>query len=1025
MSKKVISTQHLDYLQRSDVPFDDFANSDCITRAIKSTQKLWHIQGVGKIDKIPKQLKEKDIKSPCQDLIVGLNGLKIPMAFYIQGSKSGVNLNWGTWERDNGQPNDSNSSNFKQEMLKTSLNAMYPNISLDPVSFNGRKFSKVGFSLGIPSINTFNPVDGSMAIDRLIRAMVDSNWAVLILAEIAEENAVSQLRGNLIEEIRRIQNAKQTNQAPLPLIEHYEELLGESLKNFTKGIAYGSWRVGVYLMGDDISYSRLASLWRGLFTGEKSLLEPIRNWNFPVAKDWAKNWVLPDNPATSGPGFFRHPLAFQTILTSEQLGAYYHLPLIETPGFSITTVPDFDTVPQVVSSEKTITLGQVMKHKRLVEQTYDIELNKLTKHVFVAGVTGAGKTNTIFHILKEATNKGVPFLIIEPAKTEYRALLKDSVLEGKLRVYTCGSELISPFRLNPFEILPGASVSVHIDLLRSVFAASFGLWNPLPQILEQCLHEIYKDRGWDIVNNKNTRLDDPADLNLTFPTLTDLAAKVEQVTKSLGYEERVTADLRAALLTRITSLRTGGKGRLFDVQQSLPMDTLLSHPTVLELEALGDDDDKAFLMGLILIRLVAFRRQQLQVENLQHILVFEEAHRLLANVGTGGKQEDANPRGKAVETFSNLLSEIRAYGQGVLIADQVPVKLAPDVIKNTNLKIAHRIVAADDRKVMGGAMAMDEKKSQSLGILSVGEAVLFNEGDDAPLLVKMKYSKVDGKPISDIQVAEIMSENNSLKDNLHLKRHECSEQCEDSLELCAIAQEICEDKAFQKSFSRMVLSIVHDTIAIDRLWSSIMTHIELRRLKNVSEFDLYSCVLSHASFWYAHKSGAQEKWTYSQTRNVSNSLKNIFTKKIGEKSSEKECIILQKLLKELRIRTFDPFPACGSICSGKQPVCLYRHDAANLIASGRFKSVWENAMEADKTSKGSVKTWSVSMDAGNELFEFLHHGVVSEEKIEQNHKAAKRVSLCYAQQKLIHDHSLAPKAALRIINELIKESNHA
>jgi len=1023
MDKKIITTQHLDYLQRSDVPFSNFANSDSITRAKNSTQKLWHIQGVGQIDKTPKQRDEKNQKSPSQDLIVGLHGLKIPMAFCIQGSKSGVKLNWGTWERDTVQSNESNSSNFKQEMLKTSLNAMYPSISLEEAPFSGLNFTKVGFSLGIPSAKTFNPVDGSMAIDRLIRAMVDSNWAVLILAEPAEENAVSQLRGNLIEEIRRIQNAKQTNQAALPLIEHYEELLGESLKNLTKGITFGSWRVGVYLMGDDISYSRLASLWRGLYTGEKSLLEPIRNWDFPAAEDWAKNWILPDSPATLGPGFFRHPLAFQTILTSEQLGAYCHLPLIETPGFSITTVPNFDTVPQKITSEEKITLGQVMKHKRLLEQTYDIALPKLTKHVFVAGVTGAGKTNTIFHILKEVTKKNIPFLIIEPAKTEYRALLKDPALAGKLKVFTCGNELISPFRLNPFEILPGASVSVHIDLLRSVFAASFGLWNPLPQILEQCIHEIYKDRGWDVVNNKNTRLDDPINLNLTFPTLTDLAAKVEQVTKSLGYEERVTADLQAALLTRITSLRTGGKGRLFDVQQSIPMETLLSNPTILELEAIGDDDDKAFFMGLILIRLVSYRRQQQQIDSLQHVLVIEEAHRLLANVSSGGKQEDANPRGKAVETFSNLLSEIRAYGQSVLIADQVPVKLAPDVIKNTNLKIAHRIVATDDRKVLGGAMAMEEKKTHSLGILSVGEAVLFNEGDDAPLLVKMSYAKVDGTPVSDTQVSKIMKKNDLSNKKAYMIRQECSDECQDSLELCALAQGICEDEAFQKSLLRLVLSVTHDVIAMDRLWPSIQAHVESKRLKDTSHKNLWSSVISHASYWYAHKRGAEEKWNYSETKNVNIALKNAFSKKVFANDSEKECLTLQKTLLELATRTFDPYPVCGSICNSGQSLCLYRKNVANLIDSGRFKSLWANAMDADRENKSRDNTLNVCMDAGNELLEFLI-GDISEKKIAVNHEAARKVSLCFAQQKLINDNTLAPRAGLRIINELLKESNH-
>ncbi|MGD2090312.1 MAG: DUF87 domain-containing protein [Candidatus Aminicenantes bacterium] len=1025
MTDKIISKDHLDYLQRSGVPLADLPADASMTRAEDQSRLLWHIRGVGQIDKTPKhpQKQEKESRTPGEELIIGLHGYKVPMAFFVHGSKTGVEVQWGTWERVRGVSDIGKISNHRQEILKTSLDAMYPDITLCPARYKRLNFPKVGFALGIPTAVPSNSIDGSTALDRLIRAMVNTNWACLVLAEPAEENAVSQLRGDLIEETRRIQSAADTKQAPPPLITHYEELLGVSLQNLTMGMAVGTWRVAVYLMGDEFSYYRLASLWRGLSSGEKSFPEPVRNWSFPAAGEWAEHWILPDVPATAGPGFYRHPLAYQTLLTSQQLAAYCHLPQIETPGFAITTVPDFDTVSQQVSSNEAVTLGQVVKHRRLVEQTYDIELAKLSKHVFVAGVTGAGKSNTIFHLLKEITKKNIPFLVIEPAKTEYRALLDDPSLKGKLQVFTCGNEQVSPFRLNPFEVLPGTPVSVHIDLLRSVFAASFGLWTPLPQVLEQCLHEIYKDRGWDIMNNKNTRLDNSDNPYAAFPTLTDLAAKVDQVTKSLGYEERVTSNMRAALLNRITSLRTGGKGRLFDVQKSLPMSTLLSHPTILELETIGDDDDKAFLMGLILIRMVFYRRQQEQSEGLQHLLVIEEAHRLLANVSPGGPQEEANPRGKAVETFSNLLSEIRAYGQGVLVADQVPVKLAPDVIKNTNLKIAHRIVAADDRTALAGAMAMDERRTQSLGILSTGEAILFSEGDDAPLLVKMAYAKVDSEPLSDVQVKEIMIKSPVFGDGTLLRREQCANECQDATELCALVQNIVEESPFQNTFSRIVLSIVHDAAAMDRLWPDLVVHVQARRLPGVKELNLWACISSHAAYWYAHRKGAQEKWTYSQTHNVAGALEMAFLEKAKTDQAQLECENLQKLLLSLSQRTFDPYPACASICKGQPSLCLYRQDAANLIERGSFSSAWTAAVERDKENGNNNQTLNVCMDAGYELMEFADEDW-PEEKMKENHGAARCVSLCFAQQKLIHDGKLSPRKAVKTIKELIKEVSH-
>ena len=99
-------------------------------------------------------------------------------------------------------------------------------------------------------------------------------------------------------------------------------------------------------------------------------------------------------------------------------------------------------------------------------------------------------------------------------------------------------------------------------------------------------------------------------------------------------------------------------------------------------------------------------------------------------------EHQGDPRGKLVELFSQMLSEVRAYGQGILIADQVPVRLAPDVIKNTNLKIAHRLVADDDRKTMAGAMAMDDNQAMALATLSPGQAAVFSEGDETPAIAK-------------------------------------------------------------------------------------------------------------------------------------------------------------------------------------------------------------------------------------------------------------------------------------------------
>jgi hypothetical protein len=404
----------------------------------------------------------------------------------------------------------------RHDILEAALDSLYPAIELTRDGVELDQFPLSGFVLGVPTAKPPDPGDGALQLDRLIRSLSGLNWACLVLAEPVDEGATTHLRNAVLNEIRSVQAAAQAEKAPSPLASSYSELLTVALRGLSSGLEVGLWRTGVYLLGDEESYYRLAGVWRGIFSGDESLPEPVRVWDGVDVGQLAVNWALPDMAGAHGPGHFQHPVQYQTLLTSNQLATYVHLPQLETNGFRVSTVPDFDGVPPSLKGDKKIGLGTVNLRSRPTEARYEIALNDLSRHALVAGVTGAGKTNTIFHLLRQAVGCGVPFLVLEPAKTEYRALLNDQVF-GDLRVFTLGDEQVSPFRLNPFEVPEGVTVSQHLDLLRAVFAASFGMWTPLPEVLERCLHEIYRDRGWDLASNSNSRLEGSLDLTPILP----------------------------------------------------------------------------------------------------------------------------------------------------------------------------------------------------------------------------------------------------------------------------------------------------------------------------------------------------------------------------------------------------------------------------------------------------------------------------------------------------------------------------
>lgn len=466
------------------------------------------------------------------------------------------------------------------------------------------------------------------------------------------------------------------------------------------------------------------------------------------------------------------PRSLASYLTSEELASISAPPSENLPGYEIRRTPALsltDTRP--IAPDGGHSLGHVCDHGRPLEGV-DVRLGPtdLAKHLFVCGLTGAGKTTTVKEILAASD---VPFLVLESAKRDYRQMLGCPSLEGQLRIYTPGDTSIAPLRLNPFHIMPGVPAGVHIDYLKAIFNASFSLYGPMPYIVEQCLHNIYQKRGWDLTTGTHPQLSDPdgqpdeqryeeKESRCYFPTLLDLRDEVEEHVQSrLDYKGELSDNIRTAIITRLDSLAVGSKGQLFSSSKPPDIKGWLDHPTVFELEALSDDDDKAFLVGLLLTFISEYRQTKdpardpyapRRESELRHVLVIEEAHRLLKNVAQERQTEHlGNPRGKAVEFFANVISEMRSMGQGVAVVEQIPSKLLPDVIKNTNAKIVHRLVSRDDQALLASTLGLEEREAIYLTSLQTGHALYAREGMQRPIEVKIKQS-VPQRKVSDERV---------------------------------------------------------------------------------------------------------------------------------------------------------------------------------------------------------------------------------------------------------------------------------
>jgi hypothetical protein len=358
----------------------------------------------------------------------------------------------------------------------------------------------------------------------------------------------------------------------------------------------------------------------------------------------------------------------------------------------------------------------------------------LTRHALITGFTGSGKTNTVLYLLDQLwRNHQVPFLVIESAKKEYRALARVDGFEDLL-VLTLGDETTSPFRLNPFELLPGVRVEAHLGRLQACFDAALPQFGILPSIVAEALEEIYKSKGWKLTDLGMS------DDNRLFPTMRDMFNQVIRVAENRGYAGETYHNIRAAAAGRIGGLLRGSRGRMFGCQRSFPANVIFNRPVVLELNDLNQDD-KALTMMFLLTWLREFRELHPH-KQLQHLTVVEEAHNVLSNVQSVGNTEiAADTKAKAVAAFSDMLSEVRAYGEGLLISDQSPEKLAPDAMRNTNLQIAHQLRDRYDRDAVARAMIMDDAQQEYLGKLRIGEAALFRTGIEKATFVRVPEYK--------------------------------------------------------------------------------------------------------------------------------------------------------------------------------------------------------------------------------------------------------------------------------------------
>lgn len=515
------------------------------------------------------------------------------------------------------------------------------------------------------------------------------------------------------------------------------------LQRIDEAKTYGGWNSAAYFISDSTASSEaLASIFLGLVRGNNSSHEAfaLTTWKSDQ-KTEALNWL----------GTFSHPplehkfskrmpidhLTPATLISGKEMAIQLSLPRRSTSTVSVVETQAFGRKVQRLDGEESgeqndrrhLSLGQIRHLWQNLPQAMTLDLDQLCGHMFVSGSTGSGKSNTLYEILNQLNDTGIPFLVIEPAKGEYKHVFGH--LPG-VQVFGTHPAHSAMLKINPFRFPAEIHVLEHVDRLIEIFNVCWPMYAAMPAVLKEAILQAYQQCGWDLYLSENRYSDE------IFPSFRDLLVTLEQVVERSAYSQELKSNYIGSLSTRVKSLTNGLNGQIFSDNEVDNL-VLFDSPAIVDLSRIGSSETKALIMGILVMRLSEYRMAKGGMNQaLRHVTVLEEAHNILKRSSAETNSEGANLAGKSVEMIANAIAEMRTYGEGFIIADQSPHAVDIAAIRNTNTKIIMRLPDETDRRLIGKSVALRDDQLDEIARLPKGVAIVYQNDWLEPVLCQVK-----------------------------------------------------------------------------------------------------------------------------------------------------------------------------------------------------------------------------------------------------------------------------------------------
>lgn len=624
-------------------------------------------------------------------------------------------------------------------------------------------------------------------------------------------------------------------------VKHYLDIIDKNVDRISNGLPFGLWSVATYFVAPAKTTAvKLANLYRGCIIGEESNLSicAVNSWNKPdttkAIAEYLENGVSPlysfnDVSVTAG-----------TIVTSKELAIHMSLPQTSVPGILVREEAPFGRnviSPKTDDASNTIYLGNVLHLGNVSEDTpIKLDVDSLAKHTFITGTTGSGKSNTMYLLLTDLYKKSKKFLVIEPAKGEYKNIFGN---EDDVYVYGSNPKVSRLLKINPFVFPKEIHVFEHIDRLVGIFNACWPMSAAMPVVLKNSIINAYKSCGWNVNDSVWTGFGS----EVLYPTFKDVESALWAFINESAYSAETKGDYIGSLATRLSSLTNGLTGLMFNSSTDNCSDEeLFERNVIADLSRIGDTDTKSLVMGILIMKLNEYYLSKGSMNSsLRHVTILEEAHNILKKTDTTQTMEGSNLAGKSVEMIGNSIAEMRTYGEGFIIVDQSPSQVDMAAIRNTNTKIIMSLPDAKDRETAGKSIGLSDDQINEIGKQKVGQAIVYQNSWEEPVQCQINlFDKQNGVYKYDASKSQkdLHAENN-LKETLNFLYSIFNEIPVDVKEFERVEEDIvhCD---LQSSLKYRLLNLLHKinvdgTFKVDKHISATIMELAAQCIGEVKE----------------------------------------------------------------------------------------------------------------------------------------------------------------------------------------------